>query len=169
MTLMRLTEQVSQLAAQLERIGGEEGGSGRVASPAIGFAVESEGDRSLVHRLRAPLPDPRHIRRIIRQRQMRSRFFEGDIFADPAWDMLLDLTAARAEAKRVSVTSLCIAACVPPTTAMRWIGQMISAGLLRRVEDVSDRRRAFIELTDASADAMARYFDACDPGPAKPI
>ena len=72
--------------------------------------------------------------------------------------MLLDLTAARVEHTRVSVTSLCIASGVPPTTALRWIGQMTEAGLLERVEDETDRRRAFITLTDAAAEAMARYF-----------
>jgi DNA-binding MarR family transcriptional regulator len=98
------------------------------------------------------------VRRIVRQRQLRARFFEGDLFSDPAWDMLLDLTAARAEHIRVSVTSLCIASAVPPTTALRWIGQMVEAGLFQRVEDDTDRRRAFIGLTDKAADAMARYF-----------
>lgn len=89
---------------------------------------------------------------------VRARFFDGDLFADPAWDMLLDLTAARVEHARVSVTSLCIASGEPPTTALRWISQMTEAGLLERVEDETDRRRAFIALTDRAADAMARYF-----------
>jgi DNA-binding MarR family transcriptional regulator len=80
------------------------------------------------------------------------------MFADPAWDILLDLTAARGEHVRVSVTSLCIASGVPPTTALRWIGQMVDTGLLERVEDEEDRRRAFIALTEKAADAMARYF-----------
>jgi DNA-binding transcriptional ArsR family regulator len=107
---------------------------------------------------RSPLPDPRLLRRIIRQRQLRARFFDGDLFADPAWDMLLDLTAARAEHKRVSVTSLCIASGVPPTTALRWIGQLTGAGLIERVEDDRDRRRAFLVLTDHAANQMAQYF-----------
>lgn len=107
---------------------------------------------------RPPLPDPRLVRLIIRQRQLRSEFIGGDLFADPAWDILLDLTAARVEHTRVSVTSLCIASGVPPTTALRWIGQMVEAGLLDRVEDETDRRRAFIQLSDKAADAMARYF-----------
>ena len=72
--------------------------------------------------------------------------------------MLLDLTAARAEHLRVSVTSLCIASGVPPTTALRWIGVLSEAGLVKRVEDQSDRRRAFIALTDKAADQMARFF-----------
>ena len=98
------------------------------------------------------------MRKIIRQRQLRARFFDGELFADPAWDILLDLAVARAEHARVSVTSLCIASGVPPTTALRWISQMTEAGLLVRVEDDSDRRRAFIELSDKAAEAMARYF-----------
>ena len=98
------------------------------------------------------------MRQIIRNRQTRGKFFDSELFADPAWDMLLDLTAARAEHLRVSVTSLCIASGVPPTTALRWIGVLSEAGLVKRVEDESDRRRAFIALTDKAADQMAHYF-----------
>ncbi|HEY1091093.1 MAG TPA: winged helix DNA-binding protein [Burkholderiaceae bacterium] len=128
-------------------------------SPTPAFATRGDdGSERLVRATRPPLPDPRLLRRIIRQRQLRARFFEEDLFADPAWDMLLDLAAARAEHKRVSVTSLCIAAGVPATTALRWIGQLTEAGLLQRVEDDTDRRRAFITLTDRAADAVARYF-----------
>ncbi len=168
LTLLRLTEQVSEIALRLERLGGtatalpERGSSDsafRFESPKPVFTASEEdsGDR-LVRATRPALPDPRLIRRIIRQRQLRARFFDGDLFADPAWDMLLDLTAARAEHARVSVTSLCIASSVPPTTALRWNGQMTDAGLLMRVEDETDRRRAFITLTDKATDAMARYF-----------
>lgn len=107
---------------------------------------------------RPALPDPRLVRAIIRQRSSRLRYFPDDMFADPAWDMLLDLTAARAEHKRVSVTSLCIASGVPSTTALRWIALLTQAGLLERVEDDTDRRRAFVQLTDRASDAMARYF-----------
>jgi DNA-binding MarR family transcriptional regulator len=35
---------------------------------------------------------------------------------------------------------------------------MTDAGLFELVEDDTDRRRAFIALTDRAADAMARYF-----------
>ena len=119
--------------------------------------------------VRPPLPDPRLVRRIIRQRQLRARFFDGDLFADPAWDMLLDLTAARAEHTRVSVTSLCIASGVPPTTALRWIGQLVDAGLFMRVEDDTDRRRAFIALTDKASDAIARFFAEAGPGASRMV
>ncbi|PKB14406.1 winged helix DNA-binding protein [Novosphingobium kunmingense] len=163
LVLLRLTEQVGQIAQRLERIEGPPTSTPdaafRFESPRPAFRGEADaGEDRLVRVPRPPLPDPRLVRRIIRQRQMRARFFDGDLFGDPAWDMLLDLTAARVEHTRVSVTSLCIASGVPPTTALRWIGQMTEAGLFQRNEDDSDRRRAFITLTDKAADAMARYF-----------
>ncbi|MDE2412038.1 MAG: response regulator transcription factor [Sphingomonadales bacterium] len=167
LVLLRLTEQVGQIARRLEKLetplraieAEDREGAFRFESPRPAFAAANGHDADrLVRAVRPPLPDPRLVRRIIRQRQLRARFFDGDLFGDPAWDMLLDLTAARAEHSRVSVTSLCIASGVPPTTALRWIGQMIDAGLFVRVEDESDRRRAFITLTEKAADAMARYF-----------
>ncbi len=42
--------------------------------------------------------------------------------------------------------------------ALRWISQMSEAGLLERLEDETDRRRAFIQLSDKASDGMARYF-----------
>ncbi len=161
--LIRLTEQVGQIAQKLERLGtkgiGEGGDAFRFESPKPHYngAADQRSDR-LVNKVRAPLPDPRLVRHMIRQRQARANFFDADLFADPAWDILLDLTAARAENVRVSVTSLCIAAGVPPTTALRWISQMVESGLLIRLEDDCDKRRAFIALGDAAADAMSRYF-----------
>lgn len=110
------------------------------------------------------LPDPRLVRRIIRQRQQRGRFFPNDLFADPAWDMLLDLAAATAEHSRVPVTSLCHASGVPPTTALRWIGLLEKAGLVRKQQDSVDRRRAFVVLTDNGVASIARYFQAIRPG-----
>jgi hypothetical protein len=60
-------------------------------------------------------------RRYLRHRRERERLLP-DLFADPAWDILLDLFAASIERRPVSVSSACVAAAVPPTTALRWIG-----------------------------------------------
>ena len=166
LVLLRLTEQVGQIAERLDRMSGSNPSSSTSEDSIFRFeaakrsfsGLDEENGGRLARATRPPLPDPRLVRRIIRQRQLRARFFDGELFGDPAWDMLLDLTAARAEHTRVSVTSLCIASGVPPTTALRWIGQMTEAGLFQRVEDEADRRRAFVALTEKAADAMARYF-----------
>jgi DNA-binding MarR family transcriptional regulator len=174
--LLRLTEEVGRLAAKLDRLAlpldadGAHGMTARLASPALGYGAPTRPvERDLLRRPRPPLPDPRLVHRIIRQRRLRDRYFESELFADPAWDILLDLTAARAEHRRVSVTSLCIAAAVPATTALRWIAQMTEMGILVREQDEEDKRRAFIALSDSAADAMARYFDELGKDAAKLI
>jgi hypothetical protein len=98
------------------------------------------------------------IRDVIRARRLRDQYFDADLFADPAWDMLLDLMAARLENKKVSVSSLCIAANVPPTTALRWIKIMTEEEIFRRQADAKDGRRIFIELSDDAAAGMVGFF-----------
>jgi DNA-binding MarR family transcriptional regulator len=74
--------------------------------------------------------------------------------------MLLDLTAARLEKEKVAVSSLCIAAAVPPTTALRWIKALCDQGVFVRLADPEDGRRVFIEMAEASAAAMQKYLKA---------
>ena len=100
------------------------------------------------------------VRDLLRARRLRSDFLPGDLFADPAWDMLLDLLAARLEHERVSVSSLCIAAAVPPTTALRWIRTLTDKGMVERQADLLDGRRIFIALAPDAADALTRWFAA---------
>ena len=91
---------------------------------------------------------------------MRDQFFAPGLFEDPAWDMLLDLFAAELERTRVSVSSLCIAAAVAPTTALRWIAKMTETELFVRQPDPMDRRRAFMALSGHASQAMRRYMAA---------
>ncbi|MDP5103820.1 MAG: winged helix DNA-binding protein [Erythrobacter sp.] len=121
-------------------------------------AMTFGADQPPVTETRGALPDPKMVRQVIANRQARARFFDPALFGDPAWDMLLDLTAAHGEGAQVSVTSLCIAAGVPATTALRWLTQMVESGIFQRVPDPADRRRAFIALTDKAVAAMAGYF-----------
>lgn len=100
------------------------------------------------------------VRGIIRSRRLRDQFFRSDLFADPAWDMMLDLFAARLEQRRVAVSSLCIAAAVPPTTALRWIKSLCDQGVFVRKADPEDGRRVFIELGDTPAAALEAYLRA---------
>lgn len=102
--------------------------------------------------------DAAFVRQIIRGRRERDRHFERDLFADPAWDMMLDLYAAGLECRNVSVSSLCTAAAVPPTTALRWISLLTAKGLLTRKADPVDTRRVLVELSDDATERMNAYF-----------
>lgn len=101
----------------------------------------------------------------------RMKLFPSGLFADPAWEMLLDLTHARLAGKRVSVSSLCIAAHVPATTALRRIGDLVKSGLVTRIKDENDGRRVFVELTEEGLARMNLYFEAVlkslNAGPAR--
>lgn len=175
--LLQLSGQVDAIARSLDRMSAASFGAGGLAAqeewgaPAAKAApyTTSLGEARPGYRGAEQgahgsprLPDPRLVRQIIANRQRRVRFFDASLFADPAWDMLLDLTAAHGEGQKVSVTSLCIAANVPATTALRWLSQMVETGVLRRVADPADKRRAFIELSESAKAGMAGFFAALE-------
>lgn len=83
----------------------------------------------------------------VRRRGDRRLVLGPDLLAEPAWDMLLDLYLAQAVGRRVAVSSLCIAAGVPTTTALRWIRMLERGGHLIRQGDPQDRRRSFVDLS----------------------
>ncbi len=98
--------------------------------------------------------DARLVRRLIAARRVRDALLPPGLFGDPVWDMLLDLTAARLESRLVAVSSLCIAACVPTTTALRAIKALCDSGLLERCTDPADGRRTYITLSEPILKAM---------------
>lgn len=144
--LQQLSDEVARIASILSSLADEQ--------------ADSESGEEGVSAKEGPSIDAALIRSIIRARRLRDRYFKGGLFADPAWDMLLDLMAARLEKHRVAVSSLCIAAAVPPTTALRWIKTLTERGLLIRCADPADGRRVYIELSDEAARALAAYIRA---------
>ena len=127
---------------------------------------EKRAQRSLPHHPGsggAPEPmDGPAVRAVIRARRLREQYFGTDLFADPAWDILLDLYAARLEKQKVAVSSLCIAAAVPATTALRWIKTLTDMGLLLRAADPQDGRRVYIELAPDTAAGLEAYLSAAN-------
>jgi DNA-binding MarR family transcriptional regulator len=93
-------------------------------------------------------------RTISHWRRKRDAMFDSVIFADPEWDILLDLFAQSGFDRRVSMSSLCIAASVPTTTAMRCINAMLEQGVLAKSRDAADARRVLIELSEETRAKM---------------
>ena len=136
---------------------------GRIAATLARLSSTPEEPGLLALRLVTPVVDAPPVsvdivRSVIRARRLRARFFSEELFADPAWDMLLDLLQAELAQHRVPVSSLCIAAAVPATTALRWIKSMTDAGLFLRRADPHDGRRVFVELSPDASAALRGYF-----------
>lgn len=55
---------------------------------------------------------------------------DGDLFADPAWDLLLALFIAREEGRWLTEADACAATCVAPAAALRWLGVLGARGLV---------------------------------------
>ena len=147
--LRQLSDEVSRIASTLARLS-----TGPSAEPRH-FVPQEQSD--------APPVSADTVRAVIRARRLRSRFFAEDLFADPAWDMLLDLLQAEIAQLRVPVSSLCIAAAVPATTALRWLKTMTDKGLFVRRSDPHDGRRVFVELAPEASVALRRYFAEVGP------
>jgi DNA-binding MarR family transcriptional regulator len=153
--LERLNTEVARIAEALARLTRAEIEGDATAAPIVGDRTNRYGaPPSLAE------PSAADVRRAIRARRLRDQFFGATLFEDPGWDMLLDLYAAELERARVSVSSLCIAAAVAPTTALRWIARMTDTGLFERRPDLLDRRRAFMVLSDRASEAMRGYIVA---------
>ena len=94
-----------------------------------------------------------------RERRRRGEIFaDPALFGEPAWDMLLDLFIAAKERKRLPVTSACIGAAVPATTALRWLTVLEEKGLIMRENDANDARRVFVRLSTEGYEKMVAYF-----------
>lgn len=152
---------------------------GRIASRLSELAAECVAlgfDMGLPVAL-APLPDPmtarrgddlaRRIHSYLVARRARSRVLDGDWFADPAWDLLLDLLAAQCLGRRVSISSACIAASVPATTALRWIDKLVREKLLVREDDPADGRRSYLALAPELAARLEQWIECHLPAPAR--
>ena len=81
------------------------------------------------------------------RRRRESIVGEKDMFSDPCWDILLDLFIAHGKNRQISITSACLAAQVPASTALRWITVLEQMGLIERKRDTKDARRRFVQLT----------------------
>jgi DNA-binding MarR family transcriptional regulator len=159
-SLHRISDELAEFARTLARMAEADRKSG-VSDKPVSFRPAPIGGFQgfpTTDVIAPPAVDAKALRNIIKMRRLRERFFDSELFADPAWDILLDLKAAAQEGQNVSVSSLCIAAAVPPTTALRWITAMTENGMLERRQDPDDARRVFIVLSDQTNSKLDDYF-----------
>jgi hypothetical protein len=99
-------------------------------------------------------------RTIYQHRRRRAMWFPEELLGEPFWDVLLDLFATEYEGRTISVSSACVAAAVPATTALRWLTKMIEAGLLEATPCGHDKRVRYVRLSEATRESMRGYLAA---------
>lgn len=149
---MSIRESLRQIAEQLLTL----------AEHSEGEAEPPRGPRRRAGADPLSFADPDQLARLAKAiytvRERRRRYFNPELFADPAWDILLDLFIQKSTGRQVSVSSACIAAQVPATTALRWIAVLVEQELVWREEDAVDRRRAFLRLSERGEKLVRLYL-----------
>ena len=127
-------------------------------APRLEIVPATPSERRLVKRAK----------RLYAERRARAGAFGqmADLLGEPAWDLLLDLFVAHGEGRSISTSSACLAACVPPTTALRWIRLLEERELIELRADPRDGRRRFVRLTPGGLTLMRASLSAQDAGQA---
>lgn len=86
---------------------------------------------------------------LIRFRQERAKHYPELKFADPAWDIMLDVFVAAARGKHLSVGDLAVGSDLPTSTALRWSDYLVKQGVVDNVDDPNDKRRKLMSMNPA--------------------
>ncbi|MDE2620025.1 MAG: winged helix-turn-helix transcriptional regulator, partial [Sphingomonadales bacterium] len=119
-------------------------------------SIRTVGPRSTATCLAQVVPSEHALRKaaakLAAARKQRSDVLPGDMFGEPAWDILLELFS---RALPQSMKSICIGAGVPLTSTLRWVGLLDQQGLLTQYPDPNDARRTLVRLTAQGQDKVA--------------
>lgn len=118
--------------------------------------------RSLLRRkkLRRPLRlSEDHILSITFVRRARTAVFGENLFSDPAWDILLELYAARLGERNMLLPELARATDTPLSTTRRWISALEARGLVKVTSGVTDAASDQVDLTPEAASKLEHLGD----------
>lgn len=92
------------------------------------------------------------------ERSRRAEYLPTELFAEPAWDILLELYAFELVGRCVTERELTERIPVPSTVSIRWLKMLDAQNLVTRTVDVVDRTQHQIELTSKALNALDGYF-----------
>lgn len=112
---------------------------------------------SPIEQLKGRLRDPLeltedHVLSILMVRRGREEVFGEGLFADPAWDVLLELFAAHLGKRTMSVAALAGSIGLPATTVARWVTALAEAGFAEHAGPGGE----WVKLTQSGAAGMQR-------------
>lgn len=88
-----------------------------------------------------------HAEATLRLNRSRTAIVGAELFADPAWNIMLDLFVRGVDGETTTVSSACIGADVPSTTALRHLTVLLKHGLIERHACTRDQRVMYVQLT----------------------
>ena len=144
-------QQLLQLSEEFTRV------AGALARLSIGLGEPVYQHYQCPHSSEPEIPLER-VNWLIRMRRKRARYLAPELFAEPAWDILLDLLRAEIAQERISVSSACNAAEISLSTGLRWLNCLEQRGLVLWQCDGSDAPRNFVVLSPVGSRALRRYF-----------
>ena len=93
-------------------------------------------------------------------RRVRAKYFDRDLFGEPAWEILLALYIAEESGPRFTTSKLAEWIGVPLSTVVRWIRTLEEKSLVGRIDHPTDRRIVSIRLLDKGRAALDSYLRA---------
>jgi DNA-binding MarR family transcriptional regulator len=141
--LLQLSEEIGRIAGSLAQLSIASADPVREWGPVAGSGAPDVSEET--------------VNWLIRARRERARYLPPELFADPAWDILLDLLQAEITSRPATVSSVCSASGVPATTALRWLKHLADEGLVLRKPDPNDGRRVYVELAPKVSEALRCY------------
>ena len=99
----------------------------------------------------------RRARDELEMRRKRIAIFGPQMFAEPAWEMLLILYVSEG-GQRHTQTSLSELSGGSRSTGMRWIEYLVDQGFIFREEHPTDKRRNFVGLSNKGRELLELYL-----------
>lgn len=99
-----------------------------------------------------------HILSILIARRGRQAVLGPNLFSEPAWDLLLELYAAKLGSRGMSPDDLARAIETPRSTTVRWIAVLDQRGLVAS-DGQSSGSGALVSLTDEGVSKMKSLID----------
>ena len=148
-----LTEKDLRDAARLFRLISDPGSPARGLSELFPGSAEAGAgtDReTLISRARM----------VVNGRRLRERYFDRQLFGEPAWDILLLLYISENSSARLTTTRLANLIDTPLTTVGRWLSHLENAKLIERQVHPTDKRTVFINLLKKGRAALDSYLSS---------
>ena len=102
----------------------------------------------------------RTAKQILERRRLRQAEFGPKLFAEPGWDMLLELYISESAGASTTAAQLNAKSRAPDTTFVRWLQNLEQEVLVTRRPHPVDHGTEFVELTNKARGALERYLTA---------